>query len=806
MSAPQLPVHFIPLAQSVYHQWRFLLKSHGILYMYNIFGTGKSTQALAFAQSYFKAHLYFSVSDGDFMPQLTQFFATFKKGRANTLVIIDDLQWLDQPDDQQQLFALLGQQATFDHSLQILLLSRGRLPSYLLPLRINQRLAVANPEDLLLSDSGMEACFAKEVPLSHLSQSQRNDLVQHCASVTHGHAMAVMVYLQRICETPHDELTAAALADEDLFYQLQSQIYPQWPQAHREAIIALGVFPSFTLEMAQLVLGDQAQQLLDDFMRMDCFLRFQAPNTYHFGPLAAKFIAHKLTLLPPQRRQELYQTAAQYYEQQRDFPQALRCYHLANRIDKIQALVVYLLENAEGCVFAQLSSDYIHLLTPEHEAQNPSIIGAKAMLCAYQMKPEESKHYLAQLKTLAQDSQQPNHYQIMEVYIRTLIASPCVTADALKDNLALCSGYIKSQGITLKHVMPTGNFPSAINGGLDLLSWVPHKTVLYPLMKAAITAALGVEGVGVADAAMGEALYQQGKSAQAIAYLTQALSDANFKGSIRVQYTTTAIMAQLFQSEGQLDTAQEILQNIYEKAQQRNYNELLPNIATSLLHCALLGNDTAAIGQWLQTDAPNEHDPFYTTVRFSLFVKAQAYAALGRDLEALFILDGLQTYAALYHRAFLNIELLILRAIILFRRNEDWQAPLLQAVTSSSDYGLIHVLADQGAALLPLWKKMDWSQHSIAPRYLSQVGKGLKVMAQRYPKYLQAPVVSHIMLSSKERKVLQLMAAGQSNAQIAQSMDFTRSTAKFHISNIMKKLGVDNRTAAVTAANELQLI
>ncbi len=61
-------------------------------------------------------------------------------------------------------------------------------------------------------------------------------------------------------------------------------------------------------------------------------------------------------------------------------------------------------------------------------------------------------------------------------------------------------------------------------------------------------------------------------------------------------------------------------------------------------------------------------------------------------------------------------------------------------------------------------------------------------------------------LSERELEILKLVAQGMSNREIAAKLFITEGTAKNHISNILSKLGVRDRTQAVLRAQELGLV
>ena len=61
-------------------------------------------------------------------------------------------------------------------------------------------------------------------------------------------------------------------------------------------------------------------------------------------------------------------------------------------------------------------------------------------------------------------------------------------------------------------------------------------------------------------------------------------------------------------------------------------------------------------------------------------------------------------------------------------------------------------------------------------------------------------------LTEREKQILQLVSQGLSNKAIAQTLCLSAGTVKVHVSNILEKLGVSNRTEASVLALQMGLI
>lgn len=148
-------------------------------------------------------------------------------------------------------------------------------------------------------------------------------------------------------------------------------------------------------------------------------------------------------------------------------------------------------------------------------------------------------------------------------------------------------------------------------------------------------------------------------------------------------------------------------------------------------------------------------------------------------------MDGAEATRAI-REAYPHVQVVVLTSF----PEEDLVTEALQAGAIS--YLLKNVSADELADAI---RKAHAGRSTLAPEAAQAL----------IHKTNQPPQIGHD-LTNREQEVLALMAQGFNNVEIAERLVVSRSTIKFHVSNILSKLNASSRTEAVALALENDLV
>lgn len=122
---------------------------------------------------------------------------------------------------------------------------------------------------------------------------------------------------------------------------------------------------------------------------------------------------------------------------------------------------------------------------------------------------------------------------------------------------------------------------------------------------------------------------------------------------------------------------------------------------------------------------------------------------------------------------------------------------LERALVLAQPQGHVRLFVDGGAPMMALLERAV--EHSTVPEYIT-------ILMHAFGPLASSGIPQIEPLSTREREVLLLIAAGASNLEIAERLGLTLSTTKKHVSNIYGKLSVSSRTRAVALAQQLALL
>jgi NarL family two-component system response regulator LiaR len=148
-------------------------------------------------------------------------------------------------------------------------------------------------------------------------------------------------------------------------------------------------------------------------------------------------------------------------------------------------------------------------------------------------------------------------------------------------------------------------------------------------------------------------------------------------------------------------------------------------------------------------------------------------------------MDGVEA-TRIIHERWPQIHIIALTS---YKEKEYVEGVLKAGATS---YLLKNVSAEE---LVSAINKVVLDQPSLSP-------EAAQVLIQT----VNEPSQPGIDMTDREREILALMVDGKSNSEISEVIFVTQATVKYHVSNILSKLGVSSRTEAVVVAMKNNLV
>lgn len=298
----------------------------------------------------------------------------------------------------------------------------------------------------------------------------------------------------------------------------------------------------------------------------------------------------------------------------------------------------------------------------------------------------------------------------------------------------------------------------------------------------------------------------------------------NFVGHLINGYITNA---RIRTAKGDFKSAGKNLESALEVANSLEVDTVIEKTKAWVARIQLCQGNLTEVETWTRnqltfnSDAPieyNDEERYLVYVRF-LICKARKEKDSSIIMQADKILLKMLNNVNASGRIYQKIKILILRSILLsiypsepfkgctksldkFQKRPSALACLKTALLLAEPQGLIRTFLDEGDSLSPLLERITKKKSFLSVN----VRHYAFYLLQLFPQKKDAGEASFRPLSTREIQVLQIVAQGYSNQDIAQQLFISLGTVKMHMSHIFNKLEVENRIKAVTQARILHLI
>ncbi len=275
-------------------------------------------------------------------------------------------------------------------------------------------------------------------------------------------------------------------------------------------------------------------------------------------------------------------------------------------------------------------------------------------------------------------------------------------------------------------------------------------------------------------------------------------------------------LARVYLAQGKIEEAFALLSHIDEIARTASSSQSSTLVSAWRARFHLTLGEIDAAARWakdggLRIEAlPNDLADL-TFHEMTFITLARLTIRQGRAKAALPLLEYLFSNAEKTHRTLSALELLLLQSLAYEAIGQREQALtfLKQAIERAEPERYVRVFVDEGTPLVTLLLNMSETspkQQAYIQLLLAASTKHETTLSddkEEHPHSYQSLVDP---LSERELEVLNLMAVGASNEEIAERLVIAVSTVKRHASNIFGKLTVSSRTQAVARAREIGLL
>ena len=329
------------------------------------------------------------------------------------------------------------------------------------------------------------------------------------------------------------------------------------------------------------------------------------------------------------------------------------------------------------------------------------------------------------------------------------------------------------------------------------------------LNRQILTEAVGDESMlddrGYAFLSLANIAYERNELDASEKSARRAFALAQQRANALLQVQATIRLAKISLAKGDLPDAQELIGSMEARIQNPS---LLPELQNARAIVSMQANQGSYLERWVIMISEENRNILPLQKELETFTLARFHIKEGRPKEALSLLANWKTDATENGRLRSHVQFLLLEALACQADSKIEKAILLliEALDLGQSKGFRRLFLDEGPRMAVL---LQAAIPSLPNRTLSLfAGTLLHLFPAGAAAHLTASgtTIQIEALSQQELRVLRLLVAGLSNAEIANELVVSGNTVKTHVKSIYRKLSVRSREEAREVARGLKLV
>lgn len=458
------------------------------------------------------------------------------------------------------------------------------------------------------------------------------------------------------------------------------------------------------------------------------------------------------------------------------------------------------------------SRSFISALPDEYYIKNKNLLPFRMLIEAMAGNLEESER-IARLNT--RDFEEIKRTTLTPTDYSTIMMELIMPGLDKEGFLERANYLAKNLPISIPGLALTACRPSVINGFRDMTIWCPKMHERKAELEKEIYLLYGKSSKGIYEVALAEWKYETDKVFEALLLVADTIPTLDFADDIRCLVAAYALQLRVLILNGQTKCSEEVFDKLIEKTETKHYEEMESAIRALRCLFACYEGKVDKIEEWLKKYAPNEDKEIFTMDIYPYFVKMRCYLQTDRYMLTSLLSRRLIELLKQSYRPHDICECYLMSAMACYKANDMNNAldDFKKALEIGIPLGYRRIFYDEGQMMLNLIelyredrKKHPEQEASYDEKEIRKIKAAALEIARRFPTYLIDVKDMYNTLTKTERAVLELLADGLSNDEIAIRLNKKCGAIKFHTSGIYKKLKADNRQQAVNRARDLGIV